>query len=210
MLRIDRIAYESWRTTYFQRSTVIVTELVLAYALQKYVLAHRGETPYTKFFWKIHLNFPKSLATCNSRCRFINLPLSSAADHRPCTFSIQWLFVRHPHFVSRSCPGTVDNVAERYVVYCAALSQAYLLVFGSCILRLLPSHILPRPEVDPTRSAKKHLETCIGGHRCVSSGPGALYTLQTTGSSFAQAFSLLPRPLSRLLGSKHLGHVFFC
>lgn len=36
MLRISSLAYDSWQTTYFQRFTVIVTELVLIYALQRY------------------------------------------------------------------------------------------------------------------------------------------------------------------------------
>lgn len=34
MLRVFNLEYDSWQTVYFQRSTVIVTELVLVYALQ--------------------------------------------------------------------------------------------------------------------------------------------------------------------------------
>ncbi|KAI1201282.1 glycosyltransferase family 57 protein [Nemania serpens] len=37
MLRIDNLGYDSWQTVYFQRSTVVVTELVLVYALQRFV-----------------------------------------------------------------------------------------------------------------------------------------------------------------------------
>lgn len=36
MLRVRNLEYDSWQTVYFQRSTVIVTELLLVYALQKY------------------------------------------------------------------------------------------------------------------------------------------------------------------------------
>lgn len=35
MLRLDNLGYDSWQTVYFQRGTVIATELILAYALQK-------------------------------------------------------------------------------------------------------------------------------------------------------------------------------
>lgn len=37
MLRVYNLDYDSWQTVYFQRASVIVTELLLAYALQLYV-----------------------------------------------------------------------------------------------------------------------------------------------------------------------------
>ena len=37
MLKISNLNHSSWQTVYFQRSTVILTELVLAYALHVYV-----------------------------------------------------------------------------------------------------------------------------------------------------------------------------
>lgn len=42
MLRIDNLGYDTWQTIYFQRSTVILTELVLVYALQRYASIHIG------------------------------------------------------------------------------------------------------------------------------------------------------------------------
>lgn len=36
MIRVHNLEYDSWQTVYFQRWTVIVTELVLLYALQMY------------------------------------------------------------------------------------------------------------------------------------------------------------------------------
>lgn len=37
MLRIYNLEYDSWQTVYFQRATVVLTELVLVFALQSYV-----------------------------------------------------------------------------------------------------------------------------------------------------------------------------
>lgn len=34
MLRVRNLEYASWETVYFQRLTVIITELLLVYALQ--------------------------------------------------------------------------------------------------------------------------------------------------------------------------------
>lgn len=38
MLVVNNLNYDSWQTIYFQRATVIVTELVLAFALNQLVL----------------------------------------------------------------------------------------------------------------------------------------------------------------------------
>ncbi|KAG6088688.1 glycosyl transferase [Claviceps sp. LM218 group G6] len=41
MLKLYNLNYESWQTVYFQRATVIATELLLAYALQLYIDSSR-------------------------------------------------------------------------------------------------------------------------------------------------------------------------
>lgn len=44
MLRIYNLEYDSWQTVYFQRFTVIITELMLIYALQLFVESSHGIT----------------------------------------------------------------------------------------------------------------------------------------------------------------------
>ncbi|KAF2751147.1 glycosyltransferase family 57 protein [Sporormia fimetaria CBS 119925] len=44
MLNVKALNYDSWQTVYFQRTTVIVTELVLAYALHLYVKTSKSKT----------------------------------------------------------------------------------------------------------------------------------------------------------------------
>lgn len=39
MLQVKALDYDSWQTVYFQRATVIVSELLLVYALHLYLLA---------------------------------------------------------------------------------------------------------------------------------------------------------------------------
>lgn len=42
MLDINELEYDSWQAVYFQRATVIVTELLLVYALSRQVFALRS------------------------------------------------------------------------------------------------------------------------------------------------------------------------
>lgn len=37
MLDVGDLGYDTWQTVYFQRATVLASELVLAYALQRYL-----------------------------------------------------------------------------------------------------------------------------------------------------------------------------
>lgn len=37
MLNVNSLGYDSWQTVYFQRATVIFTELVLVYAIHLYL-----------------------------------------------------------------------------------------------------------------------------------------------------------------------------
>ena len=45
MLRVYNLEYESWETVYFQRFTVIISELLLVYALQMYVFLQSHYSP---------------------------------------------------------------------------------------------------------------------------------------------------------------------
>lgn len=45
MLKVSNLEYDSWRTVYFQRFTVIITELLLVYALQRFVTRQSQACP---------------------------------------------------------------------------------------------------------------------------------------------------------------------
>jgi alpha-1,3-glucosyltransferase len=40
MLKVDNLGYDSWATICFQRGSVVVTEVLLAFALQRFVLSN--------------------------------------------------------------------------------------------------------------------------------------------------------------------------
>ena len=42
MLKVENLSYDSWATIYFQRGSVIVTEVLLAFALHMFVLSISG------------------------------------------------------------------------------------------------------------------------------------------------------------------------
>jgi len=41
MLQVANLGYDSWQTVNYQRATVLITELVLVYALHLYVSLHQ-------------------------------------------------------------------------------------------------------------------------------------------------------------------------
>lgn len=44
MLKLDNLNYSSWQTIYFQRASVVLLELLLVYALNRYGKYRRRET----------------------------------------------------------------------------------------------------------------------------------------------------------------------
>jgi alpha-1,3-glucosyltransferase len=58
MLQVQNLGHDSWQTIYFQRCTVIVTELVLLYALHLYVaVRHHPSGPILTLSYQIHQVF---------------------------------------------------------------------------------------------------------------------------------------------------------
>ena len=50
LLNVKDLNYDSWQTIYFQRTTVIVTEMVLVYALHLYCIVFSGCPDYANFY----------------------------------------------------------------------------------------------------------------------------------------------------------------
>lgn len=91
MLEVRNLNYDSWQTVYFQRTTVILSELVLVYALSRYVAEAHGSGVVT----------PSLTPECH--CRYVNsvTPANKALAHIACLsilLSPGLLIIDHIHF----------------------------------------------------------------------------------------------------------------
>jgi hypothetical protein len=79
MLNVKALEYDSWQTVYFQRVTVVVTELVLVYALHLYsVPSHVNiHTQLTTIQLCQDIQVQGHCACCSS----LNSTLSRSVDH---------------------------------------------------------------------------------------------------------------------------------
>lgn len=79
MLNVKALEYDSWQTVYFQRATVVVTELVLVYALHLYFVPSYVDThsqlTQTQLCQDIEIQ-----SHC-ARCSSLRFTLTRSVDH---------------------------------------------------------------------------------------------------------------------------------
>jgi hypothetical protein len=79
MLDVKALEYDSWQTVYFQRATVVVTELVLVYALHLYFILSHVDTRTQ--LTQIQLCQDVQVQSHCTRCSSINSTLSRSVDY---------------------------------------------------------------------------------------------------------------------------------
>lgn len=144
--------------------------------------------------------------TCRSP---IYTAVSCTSCDRPYPLSVQWPYVRHFGSIPRLFPKTSHYAVGRSPLRGPSLFQAHLSLPCASLLRLsVESLLLEQKLYFPHPMA----ELCAIGHQYshgVRSGFLSFCILGSDESVAFTPFSLLTRPMSRLLGTQCLGHVFF-
>lgn len=205
MLEVKNLNYDSWQTIYFQRTTVIVTELVLAYALYLFVLpAMPVSTADNAQFRQI---LAIQLKEAITRRGNLDTSLSRPAHHRSHSFPVQRVPLRHPHSLNRPCTEIIGPPDERHHLRRTALPQAHLPLPGTSLLRLSPASLLSWPEISLRHSnSQLHQARTRYWHRGCA-GLWSVRVPRANSSGIEQALSLQPRALPRILGAQCMGDV---
>ena len=157
---------------------------------------------------QIHFDISESVETWRPCHRHINTTFPGAPDHRPYPFPVQWLSIWHPYLVPGLRPETADNAAVSCIICSLALSEAYLSIPCSRLLRLPAAQLLPRPEISFAYTLLELSKTCIGAHGDIRNCFWPLYLLGSARSSLGTPFSVLARSMSCVLGTEYMGYVF--
>ncbi|EKG10871.1 Glycosyl transferase ALG6/ALG8 [Macrophomina phaseolina MS6] len=169
-------------------------------------LALTHSLPVKEWYYEIRQDGQLDEA-CPCRCSF-GPAVTWPADHRPHSFPVQWLPLRHLGPVPGPGPPAVDLAVQRLPLRGLAVLQASVSVRRSGVFRVPAPRLLPEPAVHfphpvlPLREAGRwhyrHLCRCIWPVR----------VLEPDSAAADPAFPLRSRVDSCLLGSERLGHVF--
>ena len=201
LLNVENQNYDSWQTIYFQRSTVIATELVLAYALHKYDRLPDYVRVEADMLPQIHPDFASISKADVTRHRAVNTFITGTAHYRPHSLPVQWLPIWHPHIVAGVCSETVNHAPQWTAFRRTTLPEAHIPVSRTRILRLPLAGILSQSEIDLLnpfwQCDQVSLRTC--GYLWICCW--TFLVLGPARSIIKQAFPILQRSLSRILGS---------
>lgn len=156
---------------------------------------------------QIHFDVSKVFQAWRScHCR-LNTTIPRAADHRPHPFPVQWFSVWRPHFVPRFRPETIDDAAVSCIICSLALSEAYISIPCSRLLRLPAARILPRPEISFAHPLRELCETRIGAEWGIWDCFWPIRLLGSARSTLGTPVSVLAGSLSCVLGTEYMGYV---
>lgn len=143
MLQVKDLGYASWETVYYQRATVLLTELVLVFALYLYDTGPSQVLKLLLTFNQLRPVFATWHEEAVSCCRNLHPTVSRPPDHRSHSLPIQWFPIRHSDSLHRTSEEKLGTSCQRHCLCSLTLLQAHLPLPGTCLLRLPPSRLLP-------------------------------------------------------------------
>jgi hypothetical protein len=142
MLQVANLGYDSWQTVHYQRATVLITELVLVYALHLCVAALESIISNGANILQLRQVFTTWIKEASARCGALDLAFSWSSYHRPYSLPVQRLPLWYSDLIDRPCKTQLRSVSQWHYLRRSALFQAYLSLPGTGILCLPPANLL--------------------------------------------------------------------
>lgn len=134
MLKLDNLGYESWQTVYYQRTTVIATELLLIVALRKYKPGVQVQGPTLLMCWHRYIN------TSGSSSRFASHAIALSVFLSPALLIIDHLHFQYNGFLYGLLILSLSFLRKQSTMLLGGVLFAALLCFKHIYLYLAPAY----------------------------------------------------------------------
>lgn len=201
MLDMHNLNYASAQTVYFQRLTVLLSEVLFVYALSRF--GERCPAAHVKVYF---LNGRQdSRVWCSSNG--ISEP-PCIVDRRSHSLPIQWVPLRNFSGCDPLCTAEEDKSTRRSIICCAFMLQAYFPLHINSLL-CIPLKGTRVSTVAVEASSSEFVTSGSGSGGCFWGGICTFHLAWPASRPWTSAVSIFAWIMSRLLGSKCLGALFF-